>query len=85
MLARVQRILLTGMSGVGKSSVIGRLAARGFKAVDFGANLRDDSALHADQGVGDHPGLQSAETLRSEYLGEGVCRPRNDVAFPGLR
>jgi GTPase SAR1 family protein len=25
MLARVQRILLTGMSGVGKSSVIGRL------------------------------------------------------------
>jgi shikimate kinase len=39
MLARVQRILLTGMSGVGKSSVIGRLAARGFKAVDL-----DDAA-----------------------------------------
>jgi shikimate kinase len=30
----VKRILLTGMSGTGKSTVIGELAARGFKAVD---------------------------------------------------
>lgn len=30
----VKRILLTGMSGVGKSAVIGELAARGYKAVD---------------------------------------------------
>jgi shikimate kinase len=30
----VKRVLLTGMSGVGKSSVIAALAARGFKAVD---------------------------------------------------
>ena len=28
------RVLLTGMSGTGKSSVIGALSARGFKAVD---------------------------------------------------
>jgi dephospho-CoA kinase len=30
----VKRVLLTGMSGTGKSSVIGMLAARGYKAVD---------------------------------------------------
>ena len=30
----MKRVLLTGMSGVGKSSVIAALAARGFKAVD---------------------------------------------------
>jgi len=30
----MKRILLTGMSGVGKSSVIDELAARGYKAID---------------------------------------------------
>jgi hypothetical protein len=33
-LLRVKRILLTGMSGTGKSIVVRELAARGFKAVD---------------------------------------------------
>jgi shikimate kinase len=31
---RVKRVLLTGMSGTGKSSVVGELTARGYKAVD---------------------------------------------------
>jgi len=31
---RVKRVLLTGMSGTGKSSVMSLLRARGFKAVD---------------------------------------------------
>jgi dephospho-CoA kinase len=30
----VKRVLLTGMSGTGKSTVIGALAARGYRAVD---------------------------------------------------
>jgi len=30
----VQRVLLTGMSGTGKSTVIAELAARGYKAID---------------------------------------------------
>jgi adenylate kinase family enzyme len=33
----VKRVLLTGMSGTGKSTVIAVLAARGFKAVDLDA------------------------------------------------
>jgi dephospho-CoA kinase len=32
--ARVKRVLLTGMSGTGKSSVVRALVARGYKAVD---------------------------------------------------
>jgi predicted ATPase len=30
----VKRVLLTGMSGTGKSTVVRELAARGYKAVD---------------------------------------------------
>jgi shikimate kinase len=33
-LTAVKRVLLTGMSGTGKSSVIGELAALGYKAID---------------------------------------------------
>ncbi|HEV2124266.1 MAG TPA: AAA family ATPase [Chloroflexota bacterium] len=32
--AGVKRVLLTGMSGTGKSTLIGELAARGYKAID---------------------------------------------------
>jgi shikimate kinase len=34
----VKRILLTGMSGTGKSTLIGELAARGYKAIDADAD-----------------------------------------------
>ena len=34
----MKRVLLTGMSGTGKSTVIGELAARGYKAVDADAD-----------------------------------------------
>ena len=34
MLAAVKRVLLTGMSGTGKSSVVRELVARGYKAID---------------------------------------------------
>ena len=35
MLRHMRRVLITGMSGTGKSSVIRQLAARGYKAVDL--------------------------------------------------
>ena len=48
----MKRVLLTGMSGAGKSTVIGELAARGYKAVDADsddysewADVADDSAV----------------------------------------
>jgi shikimate kinase len=34
----VKRVLLTGMSGTGKSTLIGELAARGYKAIDLDAD-----------------------------------------------
>jgi predicted ATPase len=34
MLARVSKVLITGMSGTGKSTVLAELAQRGFRAVD---------------------------------------------------
>jgi hypothetical protein len=34
MMCVVQRVLITGMSGTGKSSVVAELTARGYKAVD---------------------------------------------------
>lgn len=34
----MKRVLLTGMSGTGKSTLIGELAARGYKAVDVDAD-----------------------------------------------
>ncbi|HEY3062337.1 MAG TPA: hypothetical protein VGL99_25475 [Chloroflexota bacterium] len=33
----MQRVLLTGMSGVGKSALLGELAVRGYKTVDADA------------------------------------------------
>lgn len=41
----MKRVLLTGMSGTGKSSVIRELAARGFKAIDTDS---DDWSVFAD-------------------------------------
>lgn len=39
MIAAVKRVLLTGMSGTGKTSVIRALGARGFKAVEYGRRV----------------------------------------------
>ena len=50
----MKRILLTGMSGTGKSTVIGALAARGYKAVD--ADSDAFSAWVAVSGDAEVPG-----------------------------
>jgi putative protein kinase ArgK-like GTPase of G3E family len=40
--AGVKRVLLTGMSGTGKSTVIGELATLGYKAIDTDADEWSD-------------------------------------------
>lgn len=53
----VKRVLLTGMSGTGKSSVIAELAARGYKAVDTDYNgLSELVTVPEDELTGLDPG-----------------------------
>lgn len=48
----MKRILVTGMSGTGKSTVIGELAARGYKAVDADREEYSElAALPGDAGI----------------------------------
>jgi dephospho-CoA kinase len=51
----VKRVLLTGMSGTGKSTVIRALAARGYKAVDA-----DEPGWSELVDVPGHPGVSAA-------------------------
>jgi len=54
----MKRVLLTGMSGTGKSTVITELAARGYKAVDTDyGGLSELVNVPADQPTGLDPGL----------------------------
>jgi shikimate kinase len=53
----MKRVLLTGMSGTGKSTVISELRARGFKAVDTDDNgLSEWVAVPLDEPTGLGPG-----------------------------
>jgi len=52
----VKRVLLTGMSGTGKSTVIGELAARGYKAVDADCDeFSEWVAFSGDAGASESP------------------------------
>src|ERR671915_1040654 len=53
----MKRVLLTGMSGTGKSTVIAELAARGYKAVDADDDgLSELVSVPADEPTGLDPG-----------------------------
>ena len=53
----MKRVLLTGMSGTGKSTVINELAARGYKAVDTDYHgLSEWAAVSLDELTGLAPG-----------------------------
>jgi shikimate kinase len=53
----MKRVLLTGMSGTGKSTVINELAARGYKAVDTDDHgLSEWVAVPLDEPTGLAPG-----------------------------
>ena len=67
----VKRVLLTGMSGTGKSTVVAELAARGYKAVDA-----DDPALSelVSVPVDEPTGLDRGKTGSGEKTASG-CYP----------
>jgi dephospho-CoA kinase len=66
-LGTVRRVLLTGMSGTGKSSVIDALAALGYKAVDtddgWAEPLPDGRQMWREDAIGELLATEDAEVL----------------------
>jgi len=81
----VKRVLLTGMSGTGKSSVIGALAARGYKAVDtddgWCETLPDGRQRWREEAVEQLLAIEDADVLFVAGCEENQVRfhPRFDV------
>jgi dephospho-CoA kinase len=89
----VKRVLITGMSGTGKSSVIAALAARGYKAVDADDNgLSHVISVPEDELTGLGPGQDwvwqedcIAELLAADdtdVLFLGGCAPNQGTFYP---
>jgi AAA domain len=81
----VKRVLLTGMSGTGKSSVIHALSARGFKAVDTDDGwcepLPDGRQRWREDAIGQLLEIEDAEVLFIAGCEENQVRfhPRFDL------
>lgn len=89
----MRRVLLTGMSGTGKSSVIAELAARGYKAVDADEDgLSELVSVPDDEPTGLDPGqdwvwredrihdLLSADDADVLFL--AGCSPNQGMFYP---
>jgi hypothetical protein len=89
----MKRVLLTGMSGTGKSTVINELAARGYKAVDTDdRGLSEWVAVPLDEPTGLAPGqdwvwredgiqdLLSADDIEVLFL--SGCSPNQGTFYP---
>ncbi len=76
----MKRVLLTGMSGTGKSTVIEELAARGYKAVDADEDgLSEVVAVPADELTGLDPGQDWV--WREDRIQELLAAGDADVLF----
>ena len=81
----MKRVLLTGMSGTGKSSVIEALAARGYKAVDTDDGwcepLPDGRQRWREDAIGQLLAIENADVLFVAGCEENKARfqPRFDV------
>ena len=76
----MKRVLLTGMSGVGKSTVIEELAARGYKAIDTDyGGLSELVSVEIDEPTG----LESGQdwVWREDRIHDLLCTEDADVVF----
>ena len=89
----MKRVLLTGMSGVGKSVLLEELAARGYKAVDTDyGGLSEMASVPADEPTGLDPGqdwvwredrIQDLlSTADADVLFLGGCAPNQGKFYP---
>ena len=78
----MKRVLLTGISGVGKSTVIGELAARGYRALDADyGGLSELVGVPDDQLTGLGPGLDWV--WREDRIQELLSADDADALFLG--
>ena len=79
----MKRVLLTGMSGTGKSTVVGELAARGYKAVDADCDeFSEWVAISDDAGVPGSPVEPERDWVwREERIQELLSTEDADVLF----
>src|SRR5687768_9254450 len=78
---RMKRVLLTGMSGTGKSTVVRALAARGYKAVDTDS---DEWCEWVDVAVGsERAGMAAGPdwVWREDRIGRLLSTEDADVLF----
>jgi shikimate kinase len=78
--AGMKRVLLTGMSGTGKSTLIAELAARGCKAIDTDSDQWSEWAIAA----GDGPAGQGSEpdwVWREDRIQQLLATEDADVLF----
>jgi shikimate kinase len=89
----VKRVLLTGMSGTGKSTVIKELVARGYKAVDMDEDgLSEEVNVPVDEPTGLNPGKDwvwredRVQALLSTDDGDALflsgCAPNQGKFYP---
>jgi shikimate kinase len=79
---RMKRVLLTGMSGVGKSAVLEELGARGYRAVDTDyGGLSEVVSVPAETETGLGPGHDWV--WREDRIQELLSKADTDVLFLG--
>jgi dephospho-CoA kinase len=74
------RVLITGMSGTGKSTVIQELAARGYKAIDLDSDAWSEWTIDP----GDGPGGRAGEpdwTWREDRIRQLLATEDADILF----
>lgn len=76
----MKRVLLTGMSGAGKSTVIGELAARGYKAIDTDS---DEWCEWVEVAADERAGLAAGRDLvwREERMDRLLSSEDSEVLF----